>query len=151
MHNVIKILATFFGIGYLPFATGSLAAVAALAVYYFIKINPVIYTAVTLLLIFLGFWVSDRAERIFGKKDASQITIDDACGMLVALFLVPQKLAYIVAALFIYRLFDILKVPPIGRLEGLKGGAGVMLDDIVAGIYTNLILQTIRYTLYAIR
>lgn len=147
----IKIIATFFGVGYAPVAQGTLAALAVLPVYYLVRGNSWLFAGSTIFLIILGFSVSGRAERIFGKKDASQVTIDDASGMLLALFLIPQRPAYIIAAFILFRMFDILKVPPAKRLEGLKGSPGIMLDDIVAGIYANLILQTIRYALYAIR
>jgi len=151
MQSIIKITATFFGVGYAPVAQGTLAALAALVVYYLVRDNAWLFAGSTLFLVILGFLVSGRAERIFGKKDASQITIDDASGMLLALFLIPQRQAYIIAAFILYRMFDILKVQPAKRFEDLKGSPGIMLDDIVAGIYANLILQIVRCTLYVIR
>jgi len=138
-------------VGYAPVAQGTLAALAALVVYYLVRDNAWLFAGSTLFLVILGFLVSGRAERIFGKKDASQITIDDASGMLLALFLIPQRQAYIIAAFILYRMFDILKVQPAKRFEDLKGSPGIMLDDIVAGIYANLILQIVRCTLYVIR
>ena len=150
MQNAIKLIATFFYIGYSPVARGTMSALSVLVVYYFVKDNPAIYVCTALFMILLGFLVSGKAEKIFGKKDAPEITIDDACGMLVALFLIPQNINYITAAFFMYRAFDILKVPPTRKIENLKGSSGIMLDDIIAGIYTNIILQTIHYTLSTI-
>lgn len=141
MQTIVKTIATFFYIGYLPGPKGTFSALAALLVYCLIKGSILSYILITLILCLLGFLVSGRAEEIFGRKDAPQIVIDDACGMLVALFLVPQRLVYIISAVVLYRVLDIIKAPPIRRLEGLKGAPGVMLDDIVAGIYTNILLQ----------
>jgi len=147
MQTIIKIFATFFYIGYLPVARGTLSALAALVLYYFVKDSLLCYTLTTLFLILAGFLVSGKAENIFNKKDASEITIDDASGMLVALFLIPQKPVYIITGFLLYRLFDITKIPPLKKIETLKGSAGVMCDDLVAGIYTNLILQALRLIL----
>ena len=151
MRSITKLIATFFYAGYLPIAGGTISAFLALGLYYFIKDNTIIYACVVLFMVFLGFLVSSRAEKIFGKKDAAEITIDDASGMLIALFLIPQQLIYIILAFVIYRVFDILKVPPIRKVENLKGSSGIMLDDIIAGLYTNLIIHTIHYIVLAIR
>jgi len=143
MQNVIKLIATFFYIGYSPVAGGTLSALSVLAVYYFVKDNPAIHACTALFLILLGFLVTSKAEKIFRKKDAPEITIDDACGMLIALFLIPQNIVYIAAAFFIYRAFDIFKAPPMRKIENLKGSSGIMLDDIVAGVYTNIVIHAI--------
>ena len=151
MQNAIKLIATFFYTGYSPVAGGTISSLLVLAVYYFVKDNPAIHACAALGMIFLGFLVTGKAEKIFGKKDAPEITIDEACGMLVALFLIPQNIIYIAAAFFMYRAFDILKVPPMKKIENLKSSSGIMLDDIIAGVYTNIILQAIHYTLSAKR
>ena len=143
MQNAIKLIATFFYVGYFPVAKATVSAFAALAIYYFIKDNTIVYAGVVFFMVSLGFFVSGKAEKIFGKKDAPEITIDDACGMLIALFLIPQNLIYITAAFFMYRAFDILKVPPSRRIENLKGSSGIMLDDIIAGLYTNVAIRII--------
>ncbi len=145
MRNaIIKILATFFGVGYFPLMRGTLSALAVFPAYYFIKDNAVVYTVTILLLCITGFFISDKAERIFKRKDASEITIDDACGALIALFLIPQRPLCIITAFILYRVFDIIKVPPARQLEALKGGYGIMLDDIVVGAYANIAVQILH-------
>jgi len=144
VQKIIKLFATFFYIGYAPEAQGTLASLAALFLYYFVKDNLSLYIFTVLFLIVSGFLVSGKAEEIFKKKDASQITIDEASGMLVALFLIPPTWPYVIVGFILFRLLDIIKPQPIRKLEGLKGSAGVMLDDIAAGVLTNVILQTAR-------
>ncbi len=87
-----------------------------------------------------------EAEKIYGGKDAGMIVIDEACGILLSLFLVPFSLYSVILGFFLFRAMDVLKPPPAGRAEKLSGAAGVMLDDIVAALYTNIILQVIFRT-----
>jgi phosphatidylglycerophosphatase A len=145
MQTIIKLIATFGYIGYLPGPKATIASCAALVLYWIVKGTMLGYGIVTACLLVLGFLVSGRAERLFGKKDAREITIDDACGMLLALFLVPPSLPFVVGAFVLYRAIDILKIPPLRRLENLPGAAGVMLDDVAAGILTNIVIHTVRY------
>jgi len=145
-NTIIKFIATFFYMGYIPIASGTATSLGALGLYYFVKGNLPLHAVLIVVLLILGFLLSGRAERIFQEKDAHQITIDEAAGMLIALFLIPQELPYIASAFILFRLFDILKVPPLKRIEKLPGSAGVMLDDIVAAIYANVLVQIVYLT-----
>ena len=89
----------------------------------------------------LGFLISGRAEKLFGRKDPSCIVIDEVSGMLLSLLFIPHDLKYIIAAFFLFRIFDTLKPFPAGRLQSLKGSTGIMIDDIIAAFYTNILLQ----------
>ena len=144
MGKLTKLIATSFYLGYLPVAGGTVSAFFALAIYYAVKDNVLIYAVTMSVLILMGFLTGGRAERIFGRKDDSRITIDETSGMLVALFMVPQRLSYVAAGFILFRLFDILKPPPIKWLEKLKGSPGVMCDDIAAAVYANLAIQIFR-------
>jgi len=144
MSNVIKAIATFFYTGYLPMR-GTFASLFALLLYYIVRDSIGLYIFTTLFLIVLGFLVSSKAEKIFGAKDPGEVTIDEASGMMVALFLVPKLPIYVISGFILFRLFDIVKPPPIKRLEDIGGAPGIMLDDILAGIYANLILQVVYY------
>lgn len=94
-----------------------------------------------LLLFSLGTWTSDEAEKTLGK-DSGHIVIDEFCGYLVAVMFVPREIGYLFAAFVLFRLFDIFKPPPIRRIEkSVPGGAGIMLDDVMAGIYANACIQ----------
>ena len=140
---IIKTLSTFFYIGYLPFIPGTFASAAALVLFYFIKDNFFIYAAVTLFLTILGFLICGSAERLFAKKDHRAIVIDEVSGMLLSLAFIPHDFKLVLVAFFVFRLLDTVKPYPADRLQDLKGSAGVMGDDIVAGLYTNIMLQLV--------
>jgi phosphatidylglycerophosphatase A len=91
----------------------------------------------------LGFLVSSPAERIFQRKDSVRIVIDEAAGMFLSLVFLHISVLSLCWGFILFRIFDVLKVYPADRFQHMKGGLGVMLDDIVAGIYTNLILQVV--------
>ena len=139
----VILASTFFYVGYLPLIPGTFGSIAGLFLFYLVKNNWPFYLLVTSALITLGFLVSGEAERIFNKKDARYIVIDEVTGMLLSLAFIPYDLRLVIIAFFLFRLLDTLKPFPAGRIEGLKGGAGVMGDDIIAGLYTNIILQVV--------
>lgn len=96
----------------------------------------------TSLITITGFLVCGRAERVFGKKDARYIVIDEVSGMLLSLGFLPYyNIKVIIAGFLVFRILDSLKPYPAWQLQGLKGSLGVMSDDIIAGIYTNVVLQ----------
>jgi phosphatidylglycerophosphatase A len=97
---------------------------------------------VTSLLTVVGVWVSMEVEKDWGK-DSSRVVIDEAAGMCISLLFVPVSLAYMITALLLFRFFDILKPLYIRKAESLPGGWGVMTDDVLAGVYTNIVLQVL--------
>jgi phosphatidylglycerophosphatase A len=136
-------LATGFGVGYSPIAPGTLGTLIAIPVYYFLSnISSPIYEITLLGFFFLSVWISEGAEIFFGKKDDQRIVIDEIMGFLVTMLWVPKTPILMVIGFFLFRFFDILKPFPIRRLERkLKGGYGVVLDDVMAGVYGNIVLQ----------
>ena len=143
MRRLIKITTSFFGIGHSPLMPGTLGSLAGLLIYFVVKDKFPIYAFSILFLFTLGMLFSAEAEKIYKRKDAQMIVIDEACGMLLALFCVPFSMFSVILGFFLFRIFDILKPPPARRMERLTGSLGIMFDDIVAAIYTNLILQVI--------
>jgi phosphatidylglycerophosphatase A len=136
-----KITATVFGIGYCK-GGGTLAAIACCICWYFglRDVTPNWYAGVaTLLIIAVGIWAGNRVEPLWGK-DHGRVVIDEVAGMAVTLLLVPATIKYIIAGLILFRFFDIVKPLYIRRLEKLPGGWGVMFDDILAGVYSNIVL-----------
>ncbi|MFC1509561.1 phosphatidylglycerophosphatase A [Candidatus Omnitrophota bacterium] len=121
-----------------------MGSLAAILLYFFIKGSPFLMGVSIFICVVLGFLTTGRAERLFGRKDASEIIIDEFAGMLLSLYLLPATVGYIAAAFLMFRFFDIVKPKPINRLEKLEGGIGVMADDLMAGLYTNVILQIIH-------
>jgi phosphatidylglycerophosphatase A len=140
---ILKTISTFFYVGYLPFFPGTFASIVGLFLFYLIKDNIFIYTFVTLLLMILGFLSAGRAEKIFKRKDANYIVIDEVSGMLLAFIFIPYSIKTVIIAFVLFRILDGLKPYPAGRLQDLKGSLGVMSDDIVAALYTNIILQVV--------
>jgi phosphatidylglycerophosphatase A len=141
-NSLLKHIATLGPVGYLPVAPGTWGSLAALAVYIVVKPSIFLHVLAVLLIIPVGIAASSSAEKTLSQKDSRHIVIDEACGILVAVLFVPFSIGYILAAFFLFRVFDILKPFPVRKAEtALSGGLGVMADDIVAGIYTNLMLQ----------
>src|SRR3989338_3890035 len=140
---IIKILSTFFYVGYLPFVPGTFASIFGAGLVYLIKDNQFVYILVTLALLILGFLVAAKAEEIFAKKDAKYIVIDEIAGMFLSLIFIPYDIKLIIIAFILFRILDALKPYPLDRLQNLTGSIGIMSDDIVAGLYTNIILQVV--------
>jgi phosphatidylglycerophosphatase A len=154
-------LAAGFGSGFIPFAPGTFGSlVGCLIAYGLISVSAAnalllqnLLIIASVLLAALGFWSASRAEKIFGKKDASQIVIDEVCGQVISFVFIapslvvpgPQLFWWFGIAFGLFRIFDILKPYPINALQDLKGGLGVMMDDIFAGIYAALILELIIF------
>lgn len=144
MYNfIVRLIATFFFVGYTPFIPGTLASGVAIFFIWSLRNQPFLYILVTFVITMTGFLVSSSAERILGQKDARQLVIDEVSGMFVSLLFLPVDLKTIFCAFILFRITDAMKVFPADRLEHLSGARGVMLDDLTAGIYTNLILQAV--------
>lgn len=107
-----------------------------------------VFFSITAAVTVAGIYVSSLAERILNQKDPGHIVIDEFAGYLVSMMFLPVTAGYLIAAFVLFRGFDILKPPPIRGLQNLPGGWGVMVDDIAAGIYTNLILQIWRHWIW---
>lgn len=111
-----------------------------------ILLKPDDFALITIFLpvFLLGLITSHNTEKILGK-DNKHIIIDEFCGYLLSVLFIPKGIGYLIAAFFLFRVFDVLKPPPIRRLEKMvPGGAGVMSDDILAAVYTNICLQLWR-------
>ena len=136
-------MATAFGIGYVPIASGTFGSAAGLVLWLALPSAPIIQTAAIVLLFGVGAWTAGIAERHFKATDPAPVVIDEVMGMLVTLFMNPVGWAGAVAAFFLFRLFDVIKPYPANRLERLPGGLGVMADDAMAAIYANIALRVI--------
>ena len=146
MNRFFLIIATGFGVGYSPVAPGTLGTLVAIPIYYFLSDIPSPLYEITLVgFFFLSVWISEKAEIFFVKKDDQRIVIDEIVGFLITMLWIPKTTRFIIIGFILFRFFDILKPFPIRRLEkGLRGGYGVVLDDVAAGVYANIILQVIH-------
>ncbi len=137
----VKLVSTFFYIGCLPRAPGSAATVLGVMIAYGLRNHLVFYVSVFLVITVLGFWAAGRMEKIVGERDPSCVVIDEVTGIGIAFFMLPFSWSVVWTAFFLFRAFDMFKIYPANKLEPLPGGSGIMLDDIVAGIYTNITMQ----------
>jgi phosphatidylglycerophosphatase A len=138
-------VATGFGAGHVPAAPGTAGSLAGLVLVLLLhNRSPVFYAAVLLAVFALGVYSAGRFERATGEKDSGRIVIDEIAGMLVVGFLLPPGPAYWIGGFILFRALDIWKPFPARWVErNIPGGWGVMLDDTVAALYANLILQSV--------
>lgn len=133
-------IATGAHIGYLRPAPGTLGSLLGLLLLWPLKPGTV-QVLVTLFLIGVGIVVADQAARIIGGQDPAAIVIDEIAGMAVAMLLLPPQVQERVVAFVVFRLFDVIKPFPARQAEGLPGGFGIVMDDLIAGLYANLLVQ----------
>jgi phosphatidylglycerophosphatase A len=144
MRRFILLLATGFGAGYSPIAPGTLGTLVAIPIYYFLSEIPFPLYEITLTgFFFLAVWVSEKTEAVLGKKDDSRIVIDEMMGFFITMLWVTKTPLFILVGFILFRFFDIFKPFPIRRFEKVRGGFGVVLDDVMAGIFANVILRFI--------
>lgn len=148
-EKIILISATWFGAGLIPFAPGTWGSLAALPFAAAAYSSGLIISCLSLLIIFLfSIPVSGMASGIMNREDPPYIVIDEAAGIFVTLFLIPVSWAGFAAGFILFRIFDIIKPFPVGLIDKkIKGGAGVVLDDIMAGVYANLGLRIILFVI----
>lgn len=144
--NLILFIAQGAYSGRFPMAPGTAGTVVGVLLYLALQNVPLAwYVFAVLMVTGIGTWAAGAADRVLGTKDSPSIVIDEIAGFLVSMFLVPATWQYVTAAFFLFRFFDILKPWPLFGLQKVSGGAGVMLDDLGAGIYTNVVLQVALY------
>ncbi len=132
--------------GRFPFAPGTAGTGVGVLLYLVLKgLSPAWYLVACVLATGIGVWASEEAEKLLGKKDAQSIVIDEIAGYLVSMVLAPSGWMSVVAAFILFRVFDVIKPWPLKRLQDLRGGVGVVLDDVGAGIYTSVFLQAASY------
>ncbi len=137
-------IATLGYLGYLPYAPGTVGSLAALLLIILFRPSDPVLLLIFLPVFIIGTISADNVERVLGK-DSPHIIIDEFCGFLLSVFLLPMRWPYLISAFILFRFFDILKPPPIKKIErGLRGGTAIVLDDIIAAIYANLCIQLWR-------
>ena len=147
-----KLIATSFGAGFSPVAPGTMGALVAVLVWYLLSLCmdycALQWTLAGLITVFtvLGVWSATVSERYWGE-DPSKVVMDETVGEWIALLAVPAggHWVYIVAAFVLFRFFDILKPLGVRSMEKLKGGYGIMADDILSGIYAAVVMLLVNY------
>lgn len=141
INLIARFLATGAFSGYSPLVPGSVGSLVGLAIYLLLPSVPVLTWSAGLLLLFtIGVKVSTDAETLWGK-DPGRVVIDEIVGFGVTMAALPRSVPLAVAGYFLFRILDVVKPPPARQAEGLDGGWGVMVDDVIAGIYGNVLLR----------
>jgi phosphatidylglycerophosphatase A len=136
------VLAVWFGAGLMPKAPGTFGTLAAVPLVLIMGCLGTVSSVLFLLgFIFLAVWTSGLSGKLLEREDPGEVVIDEVAGLLLTLFFLPQTWASLSLGFVLFRFFDILKPFPIGRLERIKGGMGIVSDDLLAGIYANLLLR----------
>jgi phosphatidylglycerophosphatase A len=153
MRQLIIFFATGAYSGYSPVAPGTAGSVVGLFLGYFIcasawQHQPLIFVALFAVVFAISCWIADRAEEIFHEHDSSKIVLDEVLGMIATMFMNPLGWGWLLAGFLIFRLFDIIKPFPASTIDKrMPGGPGVMLDDLFAGIYANIVLRILAHVL----
>jgi phosphatidylglycerophosphatase A len=136
-------VATCGYLGYAPIAPGTFGSAAGLVAFAAVRWSgsATIEIALIVLLLVLGVWSGNVAEKHFGGVDPAPVVLDEVAGMLITLALIPVNLSGAIVGFFLFRLFDVIKPWPANRCEALPGGLGVMADDAMAAVYGHLTLR----------
>ena len=141
MIKISKIIATVCGIGFIKKGSGTVAAIMYCMVWFLLPhFSHVEQIFLLTLILIAGVLSATEVEKIWGK-DSYRVVIDEVAGMIIALLFIPREIKYVLAALALFRFFDILKPLGIKKMERLPVGWGVMADDVLAGIYSLVILH----------
>lgn len=143
MKHPVLVLATGFGSGLAPRAPGTFGTLAAIPLYLLVAHTSLTgYTLIVVFMFLAGIWICGRAADILGVHDHPGIVWDEIVGYLITMYALPASWMMILLGFIVFRFFDILKPWPIRQLDkNMPGGTGIMLDDVVAGIMANIVLQ----------
>lgn len=147
MRALVRFLATGAYTGLAPTAPGTFGTLPGVALAPLVGmatgLGAAPYTLILLAIIALAIWAADRFAAETGTKDPQTVVIDEIAGYLVTVAFLPLSVTTLVAGFLAFRLFDIVKPPPARQCEALPGGFGIVLDDVVAGLYANMVLRLI--------
>tara|TARA_B100000886_G_scaffold40217_1_gene24867 strand:- start:26 stop:481 length:456 start_codon:yes stop_codon:yes gene_type:complete len=145
--KLAEIIGTVLYVGKSPLAPGTVGSLVALVIWFILKpsiIDP-LFLLITGVIFFVGIAVSTLLIEAWNKKDPKEIVIDEWVGMWISLYLVPHEIIWGLVSFFLFRLFDIFKPGPIQVMDDMDDSIGVMMDDVVAGIFACLVTQSLLY------
>ncbi len=150
MHSIIILIATGCYSGYLPKAPGTWGSLVGLLLFYLLhNLSLPVYLAVTAGLFVVGSFAAGEMEKILDNRDPGVVVIDEIVGMLITMIAVPATPLAMVLGFILFRIFDIAKPFPVNFFDQrFHGGLGIMLDDVVAGIYALIILQFVLFLFF---
>jgi phosphatidylglycerophosphatase A len=138
------VLSSCFGLGLIPVAQGTFGSLAGIPFAVALThVGKVAHAYILFFFVLLSVWAAGRSAGVLEKDDPAEVVIDETAGQLLTLFLLPPTGLNLSLGFILFRLFDILKPCPIKRSEKVGGGAGIVLDDLLAGVYANVSLRLI--------
>ena len=145
MLNYHYLVATGLGVGKLPMMPGTFGSILGTLVFLLIPTDSLLIRSIILVIILIaGAYSSFMIEMVTGKQDNQIIVIDEIAGIWLTLTIIPGGIWFSLAGLLLFRLFDIWKPYPIKKLEKVKYGYGVMLDDLLAGLYAGVLILIVN-------
>ena len=127
------------GVGYLPLMPGTFGSLVGVGIFLLLSRTAVGLVVAIVVVTFAGIWAGTRTEELAGRKDPGKVVVDEVAGQLIAtlplVFVKQWSIAAVMVSFVLFRFFDIVKPYPANRLQDLKGGFGIMFDDLVAGVY----------------
>lgn len=150
MHTIILIIATGCYSGYLPIAPGTWGSLVGLLLVFLLhSLSLPVYLALVVGLFVVGSFAAGEAEKILDNRDPGAVVIDEIVGMLITMVAVPLTPFTMILGFILFRIFDILKPFPVNIFDQrFHGGLGIMLDDVIAGIYSLIVLQLILFLFF---
>ena len=132
------------GAGYAPVASGTVGSAVTLVALWLIPFTPAGLLVTLVVVTAVGIWAGGRVERVLGRKDPGVIVIDEVAGMMLSVLFLPRTVPVLITAFLLFRLFDIWKPFPARESQALRGGLGVMVDDLIAGVYALIFVMGAR-------
>ena len=153
MRLISKIISTSLGVGYCPLAPGTAGSLFAILVYWFLpQIDNLTFLSFLIILFFVGVFSAKVTEKEFIQRvgyekghDPSIVVIDEVVGVLIAVFAIPKTIPFFISAFILFRLFDIVKPFPINTSQKIPHGWGIVIDDVIAGVYANVLIQIFKF------
>ena len=141
-ERLTTLIATGLGCGYAPVAPGTVGSLLGLALFWpLARLAPTVQLVALAALVLLGVWAATLVARRLGVEDPSVVVVDEVAGMWVTLLFLPLTPLSAAAGLLVFRAMDVVKPFPARSFERLPGGWGIMADDLMAGVYANLVLR----------
>jgi len=145
LNFIEKLLGSGFYTGYIPIISGTFGTLAAVFIYLIPGFeNPYVIIPAIIIFFVYGVYVGSKFENAYGK-DPSECTIDEVVGTWISFLFLPKTVGIIIITFFLWRALDIFKPYPARKLENLNGGMGIMIDDVVSGFYTLIIMHLVLY------
>lgn len=143
--KIALFVATGAYVGKIPFAPGTFGSLLGLLICFLLSLVSLSVAAlVAIVLVLVAVWASEHAERLMGKKDPGSVVIDEIAGMVIAVIGIQFSVMTAISGFVLFRLLDIIKPPPVRFFQDdLPGGAGIVMDDVAAGIIANILLRAI--------